>query len=60
MIFIPDDLWINIENRDKNYDVIKDYYEKDDFIEGDESEAVASLIKALKDEPLVLEYIGIY
>ena len=60
MIFIPDDLWINIENRDKNYDVIKDYYEKDDFIEEDESEAVASLIKALKDEPLVLEYIGIY
>ena len=58
MLIIPESLWLGEERHEE---LLKEWFEKDDFI-GDESEEklIARMVKELKDEPLVLEYLEIY
>ena len=57
MMIIPDELWIG---EPKCEDLIDNYMEKDTFLEGEEDELMANLLEGLKDEPLILEYLGIF
>lgn len=58
MIYIPDELWIG--NKEDHQELIEEFFATDDFREGEHEKLIAKMIKGLRDEPLVLEYLEIY
>ena len=55
---IPEHLWIGDS---KKYEkLIDEWFSKDVFTEDEEEKLIAKMVKELKDEPLVLEFLEIY
>lgn len=57
-MYIPNELWIG--EKEKYDELLDEYFATDAFLEDEENELTLKMIKELKDEPLVLEYLGIF